>query len=112
SSGDKTWVGFLSYLKTKSVRLSSLLEQGSLISLNETEARLKFPAKSSMTVELLKEPEREGAFSAALKDYFGKAIKPVYEAVGGAATSDAGGSLIDDAISIFDPADVIPGKRS
>ncbi|HEX5037660.1 MAG TPA: hypothetical protein VFX30_10915, partial [bacterium] len=73
----------------------------------------RFPAKSSMTVELLKEPERDGAFAAALKDYFGKPLKPVYESGGNSAPSGTGGgSLIDDAISIFGPADVIPGKRS
>ncbi|HEX5037299.1 MAG TPA: DNA polymerase III subunit gamma/tau, partial [bacterium] len=87
ASSDKTWPGFLTYLKTKSVRLSALLEQGSLISLSEVEARLRFPAKSSMTVELLKEPERDGAFAAALKDYFGKPLKPVYESGGNSAPS-------------------------
>jgi DNA polymerase III subunit gamma/tau len=110
--GDKNWTGFLGFLKAKSVRLSSLLEQGSLEALGETEVRLRFPPKSAMNVELLKDPEREGALVALLKEFFGRALKLVYESAASAKSpSETGGSLLNDAISIFGPADVIAGKR-
>jgi DNA polymerase-3 subunit gamma/tau len=111
-SPGKNWPGFLSFLKTKSVRLSSLVEEGSIDLLGETEVRLRFPSKSTMTVELLKDPDRDGALSEFLKEYFGRAMKPIYEASAAGVSSKNDGSLLDDAISIFGPADVIAGKRS
>jgi hypothetical protein len=62
-----------------------------------------------MTVELLKDPERETALAGHLKDYFGRAVKTVFETAA-APTPGSGGTLIDDAISIFEPADVRRGK--
>ncbi len=97
------WAGFIAFLKTKSVRLAALAEQGSAPAIGDSEIRLRFPQKSAMTVELLKDPDRDGALAGFLKEYFGRALRPVYE-------SD--GSLVDDAISIFEPSGVInPAKK-
>ncbi|HSA58649.1 MAG TPA: DNA polymerase III subunit gamma/tau [bacterium] len=107
------WPGFIAFLKTKSVRLASLVEQGAVSSLGNgegAEIRLRFPQKSAMNVELLKDPDRDGALAGFLKEYFGRSLRPVYESDAPAASAQNGGSLVDDAISIFEPADVRRGK--
>jgi hypothetical protein len=104
----KDWAGFIAFLKTKSVRLASLAEQGTVSLLEDGEVRLRFPPKAAMTVELLKDPERETALAGHLKDFFGRNLKTVFETA--AAVPDSGGALVDDAISIFEPADVRRGK--
>jgi len=108
-TGTANWQGFLGFLKTKSVRLSSLVEQGSVDAVGDGEVRLRFAPRSAMTMELLKDPDRDGALAGFLKEYFGRTLKPVYET---AAPSSAGAdSIVDDAISIFAPANVISGSK-
>ncbi len=108
------WPDFLRSLREQSPRLAALVEQGSLVSLEDSEAVLRFPAKS-MNLELLRDPDREAAFKRHLSDFFKRPLGVRYDVqateAAGAGAESAKGGIVDDALSIFGGRTVPPPKQ-
>ncbi len=111
----KDWPGFLTSLRSRSSRLAALVEQGTLLSLSDQAVKLQFPAKASMTVELLEEPDRRMILHETMKEYFGKTLD--FQCATASVQSIAAADLNDpndplhDAISVFKPKDVVRASR-
>ncbi len=104
-----TWPDFLAHLRSKSPRLAALVEQGALASLTDTDVMLRYPPKS-MSVDLLKEPERESSLKFYLQEFFGRTLVIRYE-WSDPKTEGGAKNIVDDAISIFGPRNVMGPQK-
>ncbi len=106
----KTWPEFLDFLRKKKPQLSSIMEQGSCLSLGEKEAQLSFPPRS-IHRSLLEEPERNQTLRDLLAEFFGRDLSIRCQESQSSRANPSSQSLVNDAIAIFGPQAVTSPRK-
>jgi DNA polymerase-3 subunit gamma/tau len=106
----KSWPDFLGFLRTKKPQLSSILDQGRFVQMDDREVVLNFPARS-IHLNLLREPERQALFQELLTQFFGRPMTVRYEE--SESTAAEASPIVTEALSVFGPetARLVPEKR-
>ncbi len=105
-SSNPLWPGFMTHLRAKKPQIYSMLSQGVVTNISESEITLRLPPKS-MATTLLQDPERVSVIKDLLKEFFGRPINLHFnqENIASSAPHEEtkAPQIVDDALAVFGP---------
>ena len=102
-----SWLGFLAFVKSHKPQLASMLEHGSLVSMEHERLIISYP-QGSIYYEVVQDPERMVVLVSLAQKFFKKEMKIEWILQEGSPPPDPAKmgrshSIVDEALAIFDP---------